>query len=86
LRGGFEHYRAFLQDAEHNKESAKNKLKMPVLALGGEYSLGTRVMDVMQAVAADVRGDVVDRCGHWIPDERPDYLLEQLLTFFSEDK
>lgn len=85
LRAGFEYYRAFWDDVDHNKENAKTKLKMAVLALGGERSFGARTLSSMQALAEDVRGGVIDRCGHWIAEERPDYLIEQLLTFFGEE-
>ena len=36
MRAGFEYYRAFPEDAEQNKESAKTKITMPVLVLGGD--------------------------------------------------
>jgi len=36
MRAGFEYYRAFPEDAEQNKESAKTKLTTPVFVLGGE--------------------------------------------------
>jgi hypothetical protein len=35
MRAGFEYYRSFPMDAVQNKESAKTKLTMPVLVLGG---------------------------------------------------
>jgi hypothetical protein len=28
---------------------------------------------------------VIPRCGHWIGEERPDFIAEQLLAFFAED-
>lgn len=86
LRAGFEYYRAFPEDVRQNREYAKTKLQMPVLALGGETSLKDFPLRQLQAVASDVRGSVIERCGHWIPDERPDYLTQQLLAFFSEEK
>ncbi|MEH2239200.1 hypothetical protein [Nostoc sp.] len=33
-----------------------------------------------KAIAKDMRGVVVEHCGHWIPDERPDYLTQQFLV------
>ena len=86
LRGLFEYYRATWENADQNKENAKRKLTMPMLALEGECSLGENVMLSMKTVAKDMRGGVVERCGHWIPDERPDYLTQQLLAFFGEDQ
>jgi len=36
-------------------------------------------------IAEDVRGGVADDCGHWIPEERPDWVVEQLLAFSGEE-
>lgn len=76
LRGGFSHYRTLLEDG---------KLKMPVLVLGGDSSLKDQVLKSMQPVAENICDVVVERCGHWIASERPEYLVEQLLTFFGAD-
>ena len=83
LRGGFEYYRAYRTDAEHNREHAEEDLEMPVLALGGEASFGEIPIADMRAVAADVEGEVVERAGHWIPEERPDYFVDRLTTFLD---
>jgi pimeloyl-ACP methyl ester carboxylesterase len=84
LRAGFEYYRAIFTDAEHNTENARTQLKMPVLALGGERGFGELTIKSMQRLAENVRGGVIERCAHWIPEERPEYLTEQLLAFFAE--
>jgi pimeloyl-ACP methyl ester carboxylesterase len=84
LRAGFEYYRAIFTDAEHNTENARTRLKMPVLALGGERGFGELTIKSMQRLAENVRGGVIECCAHWIPEERPEYLSEQLLAFFSE--
>ena len=84
LRGGFEYYRAYEEDAEHNNEHTEEDLEMPVLALGGEASFRSMPVQDMEAVATDVDGEVVERAGHWIPEERPDYLVERLRGFLDE--
>jgi pimeloyl-ACP methyl ester carboxylesterase len=86
MRAGFEYYRAIWTDVEHNKESAKTKLQMPVLALGGKYSFGKRTLTSLQTLAENVRGGEIDRCGHWVSEEQPEYLSEQLLAFFGEEQ
>ncbi len=83
LRAAFNYYRALPQDAKDNEDLAKMKLPMPVLALGGEFSEGDNVLDSVRQVAEDVRGGTVERCGHWIPEERPDHLAELMLDFFD---
>lgn len=84
MRGGFEHYRAFLEDAEPNRVLAKQKLKMPVLALYGAASGDTKVLpETLLAVAEDVQGEGIEGSGHFIAEERPDYLAARLLDFFA---
>ena len=56
---------------------------MPVMALGGATNMGDRVMKMMQPLAEKVCGGAVERAGHWIPEERPDYLLAELPKFFD---
>jgi pimeloyl-ACP methyl ester carboxylesterase len=85
MRAGFEYYRAFPTDALHNAEHARTKLDIPVLALGGQQSLGTMALDAMRDLAGDVRGGEIERCGHWIAEEQPEYLTQQLMEFFGEE-
>jgi pimeloyl-ACP methyl ester carboxylesterase len=84
MRAGFEYYRAFPITLEQNREHANVKLPMPVLALGGEYSFGSAALDSMKSLATDVRGGVVPFSGHWIAEEQPEFLIEQLLSFFGD--
>ena len=86
MRAGFEYFRAFSRDKEDNKEYFKRKLPMPVLALGGAQSLGPVMVDTVKEVASDVRGGSIESCGHWVADEQPKYVTDQLLTFFGEEK
>jgi pimeloyl-ACP methyl ester carboxylesterase len=83
MRAGFEYYRALPIDIEQIKEYSQVKLPMPVLALGGEYSFGSAALDSMKPLATDVRGGIVPLSGHWIAEERPDFLTEQLFKFFG---
>jgi pimeloyl-ACP methyl ester carboxylesterase len=78
-------YRAIYESAEQNRENAKTKLKMPVLAIGASHGLGSRPIDSMKAVAENVRGTVVENCGHFIPQEQPEYLVAQILDFLGEE-
>jgi pimeloyl-ACP methyl ester carboxylesterase len=90
MRAGFEYYRAFPINAEQNKELSETKLEMPVLVLGGDiYPAlggdfpGNFALNATQAVAQNVRGVIVPFSGHWIPEEQPYFVVEQLTTFFG---
>jgi len=86
MRAGFAYYRAVFDDIVQNQEYAKTKLPMPVLALGGEKATALRMLQTVQSVADNVQGGIVYDCGHYIPEEQPDYLAEQLLSFLTEGK
>ncbi len=87
LRAGFSYYRAMPADIADNaaKVAAGFKLPMPVLALGGDRSWGRRmeVVESLRRLAVDVRGGVIENCGHWMPEEQPEALSRQLLGFFD---
>lgn len=86
MRAGFEYYRAFPEDVRQNREYAKTKLKMPVLALGGASATNTLPLRQMREVSSDVRGGVMEGCGHWLATECPDELTRRLLAFFAEEQ
>jgi pimeloyl-ACP methyl ester carboxylesterase len=74
-----------------NKESAKTKITMPVLVLGGDiYPAlggdfpGNFALSSTQALASNVTGVTVPLSGHWIPEEQPQFVIEQLAKFFGE--
>ena len=88
MRAGFNYYRAMAQDARDNQAFIKNgKLAMPILVYGGSApnaGRGHYAVDSWQRVASDVRGGVAEGCGHWIPEERPAWVVERLLEFFAD--
>ena len=54
-------YAAFAQDAIDNQQLlAKGKLKMPVLAIGGDHSYGAHLATEIGFAAADVRAAIVN--------------------------
>jgi pimeloyl-ACP methyl ester carboxylesterase len=89
MRAGFNFYRAMRQDVADNEAFlAQGKLPMPVLCYGGSHGRG-RGMSAVESwrrVATDVRGGVAEHCGHWIPEERPEWVVERLLAFFGEEQ
>lgn len=83
LTCGFEHYRTLLTDGQTNRAWGEtgDTLTMPVLAVGAEHGSGTRLADALRPVAPQIRSLVVAGSGHFIPEERPDQLLEALVPF-----
>jgi pimeloyl-ACP methyl ester carboxylesterase len=83
MKAGFEYYRSVFKDIDDDKICAETKLKMPVLALGGDHSFGMVLFNKMKKLAENVQGGVIENCGHFIAEEQPAKLSEQLLLFFK---
>lgn len=83
MRSGFAQFAAFDQDALDNKSflETSGKLKMPVLAIGGEKSFGTQMATVMRFAADDVSGGVIPESGHWIMEENPAATVKAVTDF-----
>ena len=79
-------FAAFSQDAEDNQAlfAKGGKLKMPVLAIGGDHSFGAGMKTELDFVAADVRGAVVQNAGHWIMEEQPQQAIALITPFIGE--
>jgi pimeloyl-ACP methyl ester carboxylesterase len=72
MHAGFAQFAAFDQDAIDNRAwLARDRLKMPVLAVGGEKSFGPMMATVMRAGADNVTEGIVPDSGHWIMEENP---------------
>jgi pimeloyl-ACP methyl ester carboxylesterase len=76
-------YRAMLVDAEQNRQAARKKLDIPVLALGGDAFIGNRNEAQMRLFAHDVTGHVFS-AGHDLAEEVPDEVAEVVLSFLAE--
>lgn len=85
LRAGLEYYKAYFTSAEQNKAHAQRKLEMPVLAYGGVACLGELTKQCLELAAVDVHGGIIERCGHWIGEERPEFVAAELLAFFGDE-
>lgn len=83
LRAGFEYYRAVFEDAKQNKDYAMVKLDMPILTIGGEQGIGNLTTITFQKVANNVTGITFPNTGHFIPEERPNLLVKEMLKFLS---
>jgi pimeloyl-ACP methyl ester carboxylesterase len=83
MRAGLSYYRAIPLTIEQNKERAKQRLTMPVLALGGEFGTGDLPRASMASVTTSLQGGILPQCGHYVPEECPDQLAERLLPFLE---
>ena len=85
IRAGFAQFAAFRQDAIDSKAFlAQGKLKMPILALGGEAAFGPMMGEVMRFAATNVQDAVIPNCGHWIMEEQPEATTKLVVDFLRK--
>jgi pimeloyl-ACP methyl ester carboxylesterase len=86
MHSGFAQFAAFDQDATDNRAwlATGARLRMPLLAVGGEKSFGTTMAAVMRAAATDVREGIVPASGHWIMQENPRATIALVRGFLAE--
>ncbi len=84
MHSGFAQFAAFDQDAIDNRAFlARGRLKMPILAVGGEKSFGPTMATVMRAAGDDVTQGIVPDSGHWIMEENPRATIRLVRDFLA---
>ncbi len=82
-----EDYRASVSiDMEHDIADRATKIKTPLLVLWGANGVVGNLWDVLQGwkdLADDVSGFGIEECGHFVPEEQPEIVLEAMLEFLK---
>jgi pimeloyl-ACP methyl ester carboxylesterase len=84
MHAGFAQFAAFDQDVIDNKKAVGGgRLQMPVLAIGGDHSLGSTMAYIMRFAADNVREVVIKDSGHWLMEEQPKATVATIVNFLS---
>ncbi|WIX98541.1 alpha/beta hydrolase [Amycolatopsis mongoliensis] len=82
FRGATGLYRSMLAEGGEIRELAKQKLTVPVLAVGG--GCGEFTSATVRQVATDVSAVSIDGIGHYVAMEAPGRLAEVLRAFYAK--
>jgi pimeloyl-ACP methyl ester carboxylesterase len=85
-QAAFNYYRAAFSDTglQQNRLRAATPLAMPVLAIGGQHSVGAGMEKTMRLVATDVQGATLPGVGHFVLEESPADVAAQLTAFIRK--
>ena len=83
LRASLNHYGYIPQMAKQTGELARTKLRVPMLAWGGRASFGEHCINSAKAIAASVKGGVIEECGHWVFEEKAEFICGELAGFWA---
>jgi len=85
MHAGFLQFAAFDQDASDNRALlVRGRLQMPVLAIGGDHSLGATMAHIMRFAADDVQQVVIANAGHWLMEEQPTATIAAIRGFLQK--
>ena len=68
----------------HGFLSTKAKVRQPVIAIGGVKGLGANVGTMVKLVAENVEAVTLKDCGHFVPDESPDEIVQRVLKIVGK--
>ncbi len=73
-------YRAAFASIDQTEPLMSAKISVPVVALGGEKGLGDKVGDMVAMVAANVEAHTLAGCGHFMTEERPEFVVDHIVA------
>lgn len=73
-------YRTAFTSIEQTEPIAKAKITAPVMAIGGEKGLGSKVGEMVSLVAENVEATTLSGCGHFLPEECPEAVIKSILA------
>ena len=86
MTAGFNYYRTLLDDAKFLAAYADRKVAMPVLTIAGRYGVSDNLFKAMAPKADNLKGVIAEESGHFVPEEEPVFLTEQILNFAQVGK
>ncbi len=83
LRASLNHYAWIDEKSEQLAAFAKNQLTIPVIAWAGRRSFAEHCINSAKSLSPNAIGGVIEQCGHWVFEEKPDFILGELKTFWD---
>ncbi len=84
MASGWAYFASFPKTASDFAAMAKTQLKIPVLSIGGDKSLGVALGAQARLIASNVTIVVLRNTGHWLMEENPSQTMSALTKFIEQ--
>ena len=84
MASGWAYFASFPKTASDLAAMGKTQLRMPVLSIGGDKSLGVALGAQAKLVASNVTIVVLKNTGHWLMEENPSQTISALTKFIEQ--
>jgi pimeloyl-ACP methyl ester carboxylesterase len=84
LRASLNHYGFIPEKSEQLAGLAKEQLDIPLLAWAGRRSFAEHCIESARALSPFAQGGVIEECGHWVFEEKREFILRECDTFWSK--
>jgi pimeloyl-ACP methyl ester carboxylesterase len=81
MAAGWAYFESFPRTAVDFAQLGATKLKIPVLSIGGDKSLGVQLAAQARLISDDVTVVVLKNTGHWLMEESPNETIANLTKF-----
>ena len=85
LRAGLAYYRALLAGKDFFVNTVAPPWTFPVLAIDSEHTMNGLTAKSFERIAPGAKSVIAADCGHFVQEERPDFLLKTLLEFLPHE-
>ena len=82
MDAAFDYCRNIVEDMDFNKKHFKSKMPIPLLAVGGQYSI-PNMGDSLRPYFENVTSLMIPDAGHFVPEEQPEVLAKSLKAFLA---
>jgi pimeloyl-ACP methyl ester carboxylesterase len=82
MDAALDYCRMILADMAFNKRQFVSKLRVPVMAVGGEHSI-PNMGEALRPYCETIIATVIPNAGHFVPEEQPEALVDALKPFLA---
>jgi len=83
MTAGFNYYRAVEQNRAFAEAHREHRFAKPMRVYGGEHATGLNFVNSLKAVDPAVEGGMIPGCGHYIPEEAPEAVVELITAMLQ---